>query len=314
MVQYHKLYSVRQNLEVKRTSLKLAETILDNTQDRVKAGVLPSMEILNAKFGLASQKKNLIDAERALKDQIGVLRVLLQLDGVSDIIPIDELLRYQYRVDESLDIQRALSERPDLKQLRISLKSVELQSRVARNQTLPELNAVASIALDGLAGSYGRDLERLGTGQNPNWIVGLQFSYPLGNDSAKNEYIKSKIRVEQTRTQVRRLEEIISNDVSTAVRAVESGFLQLDVTAQGRAYAEEVLQAYVDKQKAGLATTKDVLDVLNNLVVAQGNDIQAVTEYNNAIVALWKTTGELLEREGVTLGEKEANSIYENNR
>jgi outer membrane protein len=53
---------------------------------------------------------------------------------------------------------------------------------------------------------------------------------------------------------------------------------------------------------------------LNNLVTAQGNEIQAVTDYNNAIVALWKATGELLEKEGITLGEKEAGKLYEDNR
>jgi outer membrane protein len=86
------------------------------------------------------------------------------------------------------------------------------------------------------------------------------------------------------------------------------------VTARGRSYAEEVMDAYVKKQKVGLATTKDLLDVLNNLVTARGNEIQAVVDYNNAIVALWKSTGELLEREGITLGGKEAEALYEKNR
>jgi len=98
------------------------------------------------------------------------------------------------------------------------------------------------------------------------------------------------------------------------VRAVHSGYLQLDVTARGRTYAEEVMQAFIKKQKVGLATTKDVLDELNNLVTAQGNEIQAVSDYNKAIVSLWKVTGELLEREGITLGEKDADSLYDKNR
>ena len=54
--------------------------------------------------------------------------------------------------------------------------------------------------------------------------------------------------------------------------------------------------------------------MLNNLVTARGNEIQAVVDYNNAIVALWKSTGELLEREGITLGGKEAEALYEKNR
>lgn len=86
------------------------------------------------------------------------------------------------------------------------------------------------------------------------------------------------------------------------------------MTARGRAYADEVLQAYIKKQKVGLATTKDVLDVFNNLVTAKTNEIQAVADYNNAIVNLWKTTGELLVREGVTLNGKEADELYRYNR
>lgn len=312
--QYHQLYSLREDLEAKKTSLSLAETILNNTRAQVKAGVLPAMEILNAEFGVATQQKNLIDAERALKDQVDALRLLLQLNDVTDIIPADTPFRDNYAVDEAEAIRHALASRPDLRQQRVTLRTSELLSRVARNLTRPELDFTASAAFTGLADTYNRDLERVGSGQYPVWIAALQLTYPIGNDAAKNDYIKSKLKVDQTRTQVRSLEETISKDVRTAVRAVRSGYLQLDVTARGRAYAEEVLQAYIKKQKVGLATTKDVLDVLNNLVTAKANEIQAVTDFNNAIVTLWKTTGELLEREGITLDGKEADALYEKNR
>jgi outer membrane protein TolC len=312
-IQYYQLYSLRENLEVKRASLNLVETILKNTKAQVKAGVLPAMEILNAEFGVASQQKNLIDAERALKDQVDNLRVLLQLQDVTVIVPTDTPYRENYTVDENQAIQLALAARPDLRQQRVTLKTSELQSRVARNQTLPELDLNTSAAFTGLSNIYNRDLERVGSGRYPVWIAGLKLTYPIGNDSAKNAYIKSKLAVDQNKTQVKSLEESISRDVRIAVRAVSSGYLQLDVTARGRAYAEEVLQAYIKKQKVGLATTKDVLDELNNLVTARGNEIQAVTDYNNAIVNLWKTTGELLEKEGITLGEKEAGKLYQDN-
>ncbi len=312
--QYNLLYSLRENLEVKRTSLKLAETILTNTQAQVKAGVLPAFEILNAEFGVATQQKGVIDAERALRDQVDVLRVLLQLHDVSDIVPTDTPLRDEYKVDDGQSIERALATRPDLRQQLVTLKTSELQSRVAKHQTLPELDFTASAAFTGLASSYNRDLERVGSAQYPIWIAGLQLTYPIGNDAAENDYIKSRLKVDQTKTQIKSLVDTITNDVRTAARAVRSGYQQLDVTARGRLYAEQVLNAYIKKQKVGLATTKDVLDELNNLVTAQGNEIQAVTDYNNAIVSLWKATGELLEREGITLDGKEADALYEKNR
>jgi outer membrane protein TolC len=157
-------------------------------------------------------------------------------------------------------------------------------------------------------------LEGVGSAQFPVFFAGLELKYPIGNDAAENVYIKSKLLVEQSKTQVKSLEESISKDVRTAVRAVYSNYKQLDVTARGRAYAEQVVQAYIKKQKVGLATTKDVLDVLNNQVTAEGNQIQAVTDYNNAITNLWATTGELLEKEGIRITAKEADDLYGKNR
>jgi outer membrane protein len=312
--QYYQLYSVRQNLEAKRTSLNLAQTILDNTKAQVNAGVLPAMENLNAQFGLSTQQKNLIDAERAYKDQIDQLKLLLQIRDTGDIIPVDSPFQEQYSVDVNQEVQNALNTRPDLKQLRVSLKSNELQSRVARNQTLPQLDFTASASFSGLDSTYNRDLERVGSGKYPAYAAGLQLTYPLGNDAARNDYIKSKLKVEQSKTLVLSLEESVTRDIRIASRAVVSGYQQLDVTARGRAYADEVLQAYIKKQKVGLATTKDVLDVMNNQVAAKSSEIQALTDYNNAIVNLWKTTGELLEREGIRLGGNEADALYKNNR
>jgi len=40
--------------------------------------------------------------------------------------------------------------------------------------------------------------------------------------------------------------------VKSAIRAVRSGYLQLDVTAKGRAYAEEVMQAFIRGRRLGL--------------------------------------------------------------
>lgn len=312
--QYFQLFSVREDLEVKKTSLALAEKILSDTEARVRAGVLPAMEILNAQFGVASRQKELIDAERALKDQIDSLRQLLQLQDAADIIPADTPFRDGYPVDESREIERALATRPDLRQQRVTLKTSELQSRVARNLSSPDLSFTASSAFTGLNRNYNRDLEQVGSGRYPVWSVGLQLNYPLGNDAAKNDYIRSKLRVAQSQTQVRSLEETVTYDVRTAARGVSSGYVQLEVTARGRAYAEERLQAFIKRNQVGLATTRDVLDVENELVTAKGNQIRAVADYNNAITALWKATGEILEREGITISEQDADALYEKNR
>ncbi len=309
-----KLYSLREDLEVKKTSLALARKILSDTQGQVKAGVLPAMEILNAEFGVATREKDVIDAERAVKDEMDVLRVLLQLDNGRDIVITDQPTRENYPVAEEDALSRAFAERPELLSQRATVKTDELQMRVTRNRTLPDLSLNSSVSLTGLDKSYNRDLERVGSGDFPVWGIGLQLTYPLGNQTAKNDYIKSKLLLEQTKTQLQSMESSIANEVKTAIRALQSSYKQLEVTDRGRAFAEARLDAFIKKNKVGLATTKDVLDVENNLVTAKGDQIKAVTDYNNAITQLWRSTGEILDKQGIKVSDKEGDSLYDKSR
>jgi len=311
---YYGLYSARQSLEAKTTALELARRILEDTKGRVKAGVLPAMEILNAEYGVALREKELIDAERAVKDQEDVLRLLMQLRGDSEIVPVEAPPEEKFQASESEEIKSALSNRNDLRQAQVNLRSAELQAKVARHQTLPDLNLNTSVAVTGLGENYGRNMERVGSTDYPVWTIGLQFDYPLGNAAAENDYIRKKIVAEQSRTQLQSLEESIAKDVRSALRGIETSYKQLDVTSRQRSYAEEVLQAFRKKQQVGLATTKDVLDELNNLVAAKNDQINARVNYVNAITQLWQVTGQLLDKQGVRLTGTEAEAVYRKSR
>lgn len=309
--EYYRLYLLREELEVKRTSLGLARKILSDTQARVKAGVLPAMEILNAEFGVASREKDLNDAERAVLNQNDFLRVLLQLPMPGEIIPTDVPTREPFQTNQEELVRRALEMRPELREQRSNLRTSELQMKVAHNRTLPDLNLNSGIALTGIDRKYSRNVEKVGDADYPVLSVGLSFEYPLGNDAAKNEYIRSKLQVEQIRTQIRSLESNLENDVKIAIRAIETNFKQIEVTDRGKAFAEERLRSFIKKNEVGLATTKDVLDVENDLATAKDNQIKALVGYSEAITQLWRVTGDLLEKLGITVNETRGDSLYE---
>ena len=311
--EYFKLYSLREDLEVRKVSLELARKILDETKARVKAGVLPAMEILNAEFGVVSREKDLIDAERAVSDQADVLRVLLQLQGREEITTSDLPERGEVTVSREEALKRA-ADRPDIREQKRNLEIAELQARVLSTRTMPDLALSASAGLGGLDRTYPRTLDRVTTFDNPYWSIGLNFSYPLGNGAAENDYRKSRLKAEQVALQVRSLEEGVSNEVTAAVRGVVTSFKQIEVADRGRAFAEERLRAFMRKSEVGLATTKDVLDVENDLAATKSSQIKAVVGYANALTRFWQSTGELLERSGVRFVEGDADRLYANTR
>lgn len=108
--EYYNLHSLREERDVKKVSLELARKILSDTQARVKAGVLPAMEVLNAEFGAVTREKELIDAELAVSNQVDVLRLLLQMDiKGGDLKTVDLPPRDRYDADESDAIRKALT-------------------------------------------------------------------------------------------------------------------------------------------------------------------------------------------------------------
>ena len=308
---YFALYNLREVLAVKRTSLALANRILDETRGRVRAGVLPAMEILNAEFSSATREKEVIDAERAVRDQMDVLRLSLQLDPSRDIVIVDEPTRESYSVVEEEALAQAFANRPELAAQRAQLKISDLQQKVAKNRTLPDLTVNANLGFGGFASRFNRVIEKTASAGDPNWGVGVQFSYPLGNRAAENDYIKSRLVLEQAQTQLQSLESGIAKDVKAAIRLLVTSYKQIDVTSRGRAYAEDRLRSFEKRNAVGLATTKDVFDVENDLVTAKGNQIQAVVDYNNAITRLWRVTGSILERQGIKVTERQADPLYE---
>lgn len=308
--EYFRLYSLREEREVKKISLELANKILSETEARVKAGVLPAMEVLNAEFGAATREKDLIDAERAVSDQVDVLRLLLQMDpAAGDLQTVDLPTRERFDVIESEAIQKALN-RPDIREQKRNLELNELQTRNFSQKTLPDLAMTASAQLTGLDSAYQRNLDKVVTFDYPVWSVGLNFIYPLGNGAAENDYRRSRLKTEQISLQLRSLEDNSAKEVKAAIRGVIAGYKQIEVADRGKTFAEERLRAFMKRNEVGLATTKDVLDVENDLAAAKSSQIKAAVGYADALTRYWQVTGELLEREGVRVVEGDADKLY----
>jgi outer membrane protein TolC len=269
----------------------------------VEAGVLPAMEILNAEFGLAAREKDLIETERLLQDRRDALAYLLQLEEPFDISGIPSLQDTDLPMDEGETVALALGGRPEIREQQIAVATAELQERVARNGTLPDLSLTAGVKLVGLNDSYHRSADHITSADYPSWNTGLRLAYPLGNDEALNDHARARVRLEQSRLRLRAVQDTVANEVRAAMREVAASRKQLDVAERGRSYAEERFRAFQKKHEVGLATTRDLLDVEHDLALARSNQIKARTDLAVSRDRLWRATGQLLEKRGVEVAD-----------
>ena len=299
--QYLAFVKARESLATQEASLALANEVQSRNEARVSAGVLAAYQLQDSRLGVLQARKNLLDAKRAEADAADQLRATLHLQADTAIVTTTPPPPDGPEERESDALRTASLRRPDIVKARIAVRTAEFNEKVSRNLALPSLALQGSGGITGLDASYGDAFGDMGGAKYPNWSIGLSFSVPIGNRSARADVAANRLIASRARTQLAATEESATLEVRTALRALDSAREQLGVTGQGVSSAEALMASYLKRQRIGLATTKDVLDVSAGLTLARQNDTAARADYQTAFTNLWKATGELLDRHGIRL-------------
>jgi outer membrane protein TolC len=89
--------------------------------------------------------------------------------------------------------------------------------------------------------------------------------------------------------------------VKAAVRGIEMNLKKLDAAKASRILSKERLNAIQKKFENGMATNFEVSEYQQLLAAAETDEIQALIEYNIALMSLEKAKGNLLESRGIIL-------------
>ncbi len=301
---YNRLYVLRQIQETRNSALISAQALLDGIKKK-EPGPAQELEIANAEFAIAQRRKDFIEASRSVTDQETNLRYQIGLDSTIKIVPSDPPSKTEPMETDEMAVKAALEFRSDLKQLKTSLYTAQLQERVAKHQSLPDLSINASGGLSGTGYNFGESYRQIGSHPGTYWTAGMQFSVPLGNTTASNEYIKSKIRTEQVQDQIKALSWRIRNDVEYNMRALISARLQMQLADKSSQSAEQRLEQYRKSNLLNTSTIQDVLNAENDLNFARNTQLEAVETFSNAVTKLWKDTGLLLDRHGIRISKSQ---------
>ena len=82
--------------------------------------------------------------------------------------------------------------------------------------------------------------------------------------------------------------------IESAIANVRADVKRAQATRDATFYAEKSLHDENVRFKVGLATTHDLLQFQSELVTAQGNQVSANVNLENARIALWHAEGTLL--------------------
>ncbi len=308
----------KENLKVQQKGVELAEALLKGAEARVRTGVLPPVAVTEAQAEKARREELVIIAENDLEIARTNLRLTLNLNPNNTFLPrkiepAEAPSAEPFKIDRVQSLEGALTHRPEILSVNLTVQNQALQARYAENQLLPRLDLKAGAGLVGLAGelkpgetnpfpgNYSKSLDRLGSGDFYNYSVGVVLQIPFGNGKARSQYSQARIELDQAKARQRDLISQVTLDVEKALGNVEANFKRIQTTRLSRQLAEENLRAQEKRYQVGLVTQKDVIDFQSKSLDAQGAELRAITDYNNSLSGLRLADGSLLDYYNVTV-------------
>jgi len=305
---YYDLIADRENVQVQRAALELADRLLAENKKRVEVGTMAPLDEKQAESQLESSRADLISAERALTAQENVFKQALSGDyaKVHDIsyIPVETLAAPVQVFDLQSSWTKGMTMRPDLIQARLNLEQQGIQLKYDRNQLFPELDVFGSYGY-GAGGpttvEWGDATGDLTSRNQPFYSYGASISVPLSNAKARATYKQTKLTVQQALLTLKQLEQNVLVEIDDAIKQAQSDYQSVAATRAAREYAEAALDAEQKKFQSGKSTSFIVLSLQKDLTTARSAEITALASYNKSLAALAQQEGSTLERRGITV-------------
>ena len=294
-----------EDLKVKRKSLERAKDFEQNVKAQVLVGTMAEIETLQAESDVASREESLLVSQDLILDNEDNLKNILNInfaspEGLLSIYPSDKPDVVIEEINFDTAIKEALSNRPEYLGKKKELENQNILVKYQENQIYPSIDLVGSLGLNGLSGEainitagtftgkstygggYGEALSDSLSAEFYNWELGVKFSYPLGNRSAKSKLSASRLEKAKLIMSIKNLEKEIILEVRESIRQLRTDLKRVQASRISKRLAEKKLKAEEKKFEVGLSTSFNVLEFQEDLAKAQSNELKSIIDYNQS--------------------------------
>lgn len=337
---YWDLVSLREDVRVKQQALATSQKLYEDNRLQVEVGTLAPLQLKRAAAEVARAKQDLINSQSLVEQQEIILKNSLTRTGTSDpslanihLIPLDriDIPQQDQLPPEAELVNQAIRNRPDVIQAQIEIQSAGLSLKGSRNELLPQLNVVAGLTNNALAGAVNPNAQGAfglpvtadpfligGTGtvlsqifrrNYPDYGIGFQLNIPLRNRVARADMARDELMVRQSEVRLKEVENQIRVEVENALVTLRRARASYDAAVETRQLQEEALDAEQQRLSVGQSTSFFVIQYERDLAQARSTEVIALGNYAKARAALDRAVGRTLDANNISLQEAEKGVI-----
>ena len=305
-VAYWQLVLARRDLVITAHLLGEFEDVYQYLQARKDFDVT-RIQIEDTRANMESTKADFFRKKTNLRNAEDRLLALMNdpdLDLVEqyEIFPEDLPVIGVFEVDRMAELQTALRMRPEIKQAKLRTANSKLAAGQARNQALPLLDLTFTYAIDGIGKTADRSFNQLTNNNFNEYTVGLVLEMPIGNRAAKAVQRRTELVRRQAQAGQKQQIEAVVAEVNVALRQLQTTYEQILPRFESSQAAERQVESILAR-----AERKDFTQLSAELGARRGlaNNrlamLQAVIDYNIAIIDLERAKGTLLRYNNVEI-------------
>jgi outer membrane protein TolC len=284
---YYNLVFAREQLAVKNHSLALAQRLFEENKTRKLTGVATDLDVLSAEVGIATARNGVVIAEQGVHNREDSLLALIgQFEFNSNVGTVGLIPYHEPSPSFDLSYKLARENQPDFLATQTSIKQLQLDASSAKNASRPTLNVGGSVGLNGTNRSYYSAVNNAADGDAHSWGLDVSLSVPWGLHADRARYRSALASLRQQESRLQQIEQNLLVDVRAAVRAVETNQQSVEINRKATELATRQYELELARFKAGLSTSRQVLQVQDDLETARVNELLAQVNLRIAIANL----------------------------
>ena len=304
---YWSLVAARTDVWARRQQVEQLTEAVRRIEARVAKDLDNAADLAQAKLTLANFRANLVTSEANVIQREAALRNILgwaPSDGMR-LIPNSPPNTERFLPDWSLINELAAERRPDVIELKLILEADEQQWQIARNNALPQVDAVGLYRWNGLEGTMpnGSSVSS-NSGAFTDWTLGVNFSVPLGLRQSRAALRARELIIARDRANLQQGLHNAGHLLATSVRSLDQLYEQYLAFREARQAARINLDYQLVNYRLGRAILINVLQALVDWGNSVSSEASALTQYNAQLAMLERQTGTILETHGVVFYEE----------